>query len=196
RLLDVGAATGYFVGLAKEAGYDAEGVDISAYAAALGRAKGLSIRAGVIDDIHEEFDCITMLDLIEHVPDPRSVVKKAASLLRGGGVLIINAPDAGSALARVLGARWHLISPPEHLYYFNRTNIQRLLEEEGFQVVRMTTIGKWFTFKYIFKVLSRSTHIGLFQKISSLFSRPFLARYSIPLNLHDNVFVIARKKSI
>ncbi len=193
RLLDVGAATGFFVAMAQEAGYEAEGVDISEHAAGVGRAKGRKVHAGTIEDIHGVYDCITMLDLIEHVPDPRSVIKKAAALLRSGGVLVINAPDAGSLLARMLGKRWHLISPPEHLHYFNRNNMRRLLEEEGFEVVRITTIGKWFTLKYIFKVLGRSTHIGLFQKMSALFSHWTLARFSIPLNLRDNMFVIAKR---
>ncbi len=193
-LLDVGAATGYFVALAKDRGFDAEGVDISEHAAAAGRALGRAVRTGTIDDVHGTFDCITMLDLIEHVPDPRAVLIKASELMRSGGVLIINAPDAGSLVARTLGPRWHLISPPEHLHYFDRSNMRKLLSEEGFDVARITTIGKWFTFKYIFKVLNRSTHIALFQKISSFFSRTSLARLSIPANLHDNMFVVARKK--
>ncbi|MDO8522613.1 MAG: class I SAM-dependent methyltransferase [bacterium] len=194
KLLDVGAATGYFVRLARDAGYDAEGVDISEHAAMLGRAKGLRVHTGTIEDASGIYDCITMLDLIEHVPDPRAVIKKAASLLRRRGVLIINAPDAGSLLARILGRYWHLISPPEHLYYFNRSNMRRLLDEEGFDVARMTTIGKWFTIKYIFKVLGRSTHIGLFQKISSFFSNKSLTRLSLPVNLRDNMFVVARRR--
>lgn len=194
KLLDVGAATGYFVGLAQEAGYEAEGVDISEHAARLGRSKGLVVHAGTIDDMSGTYNCVTMLDLIEHVPDPRSVIKKAATLLSSGGVLIINAPDAGSLVARILGRRWHLISPPEHLHYFNRENMRNLLEDEGFEVVRMTTIGKWFTLKYIFKVLARSTHISLFQKMSSIFSHKPFAQLSFPVNLHDNMFVLARRR--
>jgi hypothetical protein len=69
-----------------------------------------------------------------------------------------------------------------------------LLKQEGFRIAMITTIGKWFTFKYIFKVLNRSTHVGFFGHLSSLFSRGIFSRLSIPLNLHDNMFVVAVKK--
>ena len=194
KLLDVGAATGFFVGLAGEAGFDAEGVDISDHAASHGRAKGLSIRTGVIDDMSGYFDAITMLDVIEHVPDPRAVLRKAAALLRSGGVLVINTPDVGSFVARICGRYWHAIIPPEHLYYFNRTNMRRLLEEVGFEVAMVTTIGKSFTFTYIFKTLHQSTRLRLFLKLCSLSTHRPLSKISIPINLHDNMFVLARKK--
>jgi len=194
KLLDVGAATGFFVGLAGEAGFDAEGVDISDHAASHGRAKGLSIRTGVIDDMSGHFDAITMLDVIEHVPDPRAVLSKAAALLTSGGVLVINTPDVGSFVARICGRYWHAIIPPEHLYYFNRTNMRRLLEEVGFEVAMVTTIGKSFTFTYIFKTLHQSTRLRLFLKLCSFFSYRPLSKISFPINLHDNMFVLARKK--
>ena len=194
KLLDVGAATGFFVGLAGEAGFDAEGVDISDHAAALGRAKGLSMRTGIIDDMSGHFDAVTMLDVIEHVPDPRAVLSKAAALLRSGGVLVINTPDVGSFVARVLGRHWHAIIPPEHLYYFNRANMRYLLKEAGFEVAEVTTIIKSFTLNYICKTLHQSTRMGLFLKISSLCSRWPLSKISIPINLHDSMFVLARKK--
>jgi 2-polyprenyl-3-methyl-5-hydroxy-6-metoxy-1,4-benzoquinol methylase len=193
KLLDVGAATGYFVALASDRGFSSQGVDISEHAAAIATAKGRSVRAGTIDNISGTFDCITMLDLIEHVPDPRAVIRRASRLLRPGGILVVNAPDAGSFVARLLGRSWHLISPPEHLHYFNKKNLKRLLEEEEFKIVQSMTIGKSFTFKYIFKTLGRSTHMVFFEKISTFFSRPSLAKISFPVNLRDNMFIVARK---
>ena len=195
RLLDVGAATGFFVRLAQTAGFSAEGIEISDHAASLGRKKGLNIQAGTLADVGGIFDCITMLDLIEHVPNPRAEIVYAAKLLRRGGVLVINTPDAGSMFARVMGKKWHLICPPEHLYYFNRLNMKRLLEEAGFAVVFETTIGKSFTIKYIFKTLHSWTKFKLFSMLMAFFSRKSLAQIAIPINLRDNMFLIARKVS-
>lgn len=193
-LLDVGAATGFFVQLAIEDGFAAKGVEYSDYAASLGRAKGLDVRTGVLADVDGTYDCITMFDLIEHVPDPRSTLKDAFSRLHDGGILVINTPDAGSLLARVLRAKWHLIIPPEHIFLFDRHNIRKLLGETGFDVEIITTIGKKYTFKYVFKFLHSITGFGLFGRISDLFSHGFLAKLCIPINLHDNMFLIARKK--
>ncbi|OGG53686.1 hypothetical protein A2851_02260 [Candidatus Kaiserbacteria bacterium RIFCSPHIGHO2_01_FULL_53_29] len=194
RLLDVGAATGFFVRLAKTAGFDALGIEISDHAAALGRGKGLPIQTGTLADVEGSFDCITMLDLIEHVPNPRAEITCAAARLRKHGVLVINTPDSGSMFARMMGKRWHLICPPEHLYYFNRHNIKQLLEEAGFTVVLETTIGKSFTVKYIFKTLHRWTSLAPFGRLADLFGRKSLSHVSVPVNLRDNMFVLARRR--
>lgn len=191
-LLDVGAATGFFVRLANNEGFSARGIEISDHAASVARAKGLDVRTGTLADIEGTFDCITMLDVIEHVPDPRKEFEKAAALLTSGGVLVINTPDAGSLFARMMGRYWHLIVPPEHLYYFNRSNMRRLLEETGFGVVEVSTIGKSFTLSYILKTLYRWTHVRLFDRLALLFSHR-AARFAIPINLHDNMFILARK---
>lgn len=193
-LLDVGAATGFFVRLAHQEGFSAQGIEISEHAAALGRKNGLHVETGTLSNVTGVFDVITMLDVIEHVPDPRAEINRAYALLNSGGILILNTPDAGSLFARVLGKRWHLIVPPEHLYYFNRRNLSRLLEEEGFEVEQVTTIGKSFTLKYIFKTLYKWTKLRLFDVYARWFGYGALSRLAIPLNLHDNMFILARRK--
>jgi 2-polyprenyl-3-methyl-5-hydroxy-6-metoxy-1,4-benzoquinol methylase len=194
KLLDVGAATGFFVKLARDAGFDASGVEISDHAASVGRKNGLAIATGTLEDVTGAFDCITMLDLIEHVPDPRGELRLARARLASGGVLVINTPDAGSLFARVMGKRWHLIVPPEHVYYFNRDNLARLLDEEGFDVSFVTTIGKAFTLKYVFKMLHKWTKLWLFGALARAASHRLVSRLAIPINLYDNMFILARKR--
>jgi 2-polyprenyl-3-methyl-5-hydroxy-6-metoxy-1,4-benzoquinol methylase len=193
-LLDVGAATGFFVGMAKRAGFTSRGVELSAHAAERARQKGLDVQTGTLADVSGTFDCITMLDVIEHVPDPRAELARAASLLKVGGLLIINTPDVGSLFARLLGKRWHLIVPPEHLYYFSRATMRRLLSEVGFEVEMETTIGKSFTPQYILKTLYKWTKLKVFEWLANDVQHSFISRLSIPINLHDNMFVIARKR--
>ncbi len=194
RLLDVGAATGFFVELAQKDGFKAEGIEISDHAASLGRKKGRAVKTGFLSDVVGEFDCITMLDVIEHVLDPKQELMSAAARLRSGGILIVNTPDSGSLLARTLGLKWHHVGPPEHLYYFNRSNLRTLLEKAGFTLVEETTIGKSFTIKYILKTLHRATGLSLFGHLAKLFTHSPLSRISLPLNLYDNMFIVARKK--
>ena len=194
KLLDVGAATGFFVALARERGFDARGVELSEYAASLGRQKGLDIETGTLADSTGTYDAITMLDVIEHLPDPRADLKRAYALLRPGGVLVINTPDVGSLIARAFGLHWHLIVPPEHLYYFDRKNLCALLEETGFRVELCTTIGKSFTFAYILKTLYKWTRFSLFDRLASSFGHSFLGKLSIPVNVRDNMFILACKR--
>jgi 2-polyprenyl-3-methyl-5-hydroxy-6-metoxy-1,4-benzoquinol methylase len=196
KLLDVGAATGFFLDLAKKRGFDVHGVEISSFAAAQGREKGLDVRSGTLADLgrEESYDVITLLDVIEHVSDPRVELKRVYEHLSAEGLLVINTPDAGSLYARAMGARWHLIVPPEHLYYFNRNNMVRLLEDEGFDVLVVSTIGKKFTPQYIFKMLYMWQKLGIWRWLSSLSNRRPFSGMWIPINLRDNMFVIARKQ--
>jgi 2-polyprenyl-3-methyl-5-hydroxy-6-metoxy-1,4-benzoquinol methylase len=196
RLLDVGAATGFFLDIAKRFGFEVHGVEISAFAAAQAREKGLDVLTGTLADTPKDllFDVITMLDVIEHVSDPREEILRVKEIMRPGGVLVINTPDAGSLYARMMGKRWHLIVPPEHLYYFTRKNIRMLLEEEGFEVLSITTIGKQFTLPYIFKMLYAWQKLSVWKWLSTIFAHGWLSRIGIPINLRDNMFVLAKKK--
>jgi SAM-dependent methyltransferase len=195
-LLDVGAATGFFISLAMQFGFEARGVEISAYAAQRARQRGLAVTTGTLADLplSEPFDAITMLDVLEHVPDPRREVLRARELLQNHGVLAISTLDAGSLHARLMGRRWHHILPPEHLYYFNRVALRALLEEAGFEVLSVSTVGKRFTLSYVFKTLHVWQRIALWGRLSQLCSKGPLSRLSVPINLRDNMFVIARKR--
>ncbi len=192
-LLDVGAATGFFLDIARTDGFTVAGVEISEFAAQKGRDKGIEMTTGTLDQVSGTYDVISMLDLIEHVTDPRAELKKAHALLAEHGLLVINTPDAGSPYAKLMGPKWHLIVPPEHLFYFDRKNIANLLAQEGFKVELTTTIGKNFTLPYIF----RTVHGWLGWSVLSWFAKvaglPVLRDIALPINLGDNMFVIARK---
>jgi SAM-dependent methyltransferase len=196
RLLDVGAATGVFISLAKQHGFDARGVDISDFAAQEARQRGLVVATGTLADLPlcERFDVITMLDLIEHVPDPRCELGLARERLQDGGVLAISTLDAGSLYARLMGRRWNQILPPEHLHYFNRVALRILLENAGFDVIGVSTVGKRFRLPYVFKTLYAWQRIALWKRLLELCSRGALSRLAFPIPLRDNMFVIARKR--
>lgn len=197
KIFDVGAATGFFLNIARERGYEVAGVEISSFAAECARSKGLAVITGTLADISQEqygvYDIVTMLDVIEHVENPRAELQRAHLLLRKGGILVINTPDAGSLYARILGRRWHLIVPPEHLYYFNRHNISDLLVQEHFQLQSLSTVGKSFTMQYIFKTLHTWQGLGIWRVFSRLAGWSFLKHIKLPVNLRDNMLVIAQK---
>lgn len=196
KLLDVGAATGYFMGIAKAHGWEVEGVEISEYAASLGRAKGLPIYTGTLEDMNlaeGSFDAITLFDIVEHLRDPKSVILEASRLLKKGGVIVITTPDSGSLWARVLGRHWHLVVPPEHLILFNRKNLADLLRRTGFTPLFITTIGKHFTMPYIFQTLYHWQGLPLWNILARVTNRGFFSKVKIPINLHDTFFMIAKK---
>ncbi len=199
RLLDVGAASGFFMIIARDKGFAVKGVELSAFATSLARKKGLDVFPGSLEQASfpkRSFDVVTLCDVLEHFPDPNSEIQRTSELLVPGGLLLINTPDAGSWYARMLRQNWHLIVPPEHLYYFNRKSVRLLLEKHGFSVIEMTTIGKSFTLEYVALTLSKRYGVSFLRRIVSFLSRyPRLGHVSLPINLRDNMFVIARKNT-
>lgn len=196
KLLDIGAATGFFVRLARDFGFDAEGIEISKWAAEEGKKKGLKIQHGTIDTmqfLENSFDVITLFDVLEHISDPDCFLEKIFFILKQDGVLIINTPDAKTVWARILGKRWQALVPPEHLFLYNKNNIQKLLNKHNFKIIKIKTIGKSFTLSYIFHILNNSFKFSLFQKLSIFFNRNFFNKITVPLNTRDNMFIAARK---
>ncbi len=91
---------------------------------------GVRIRSGsVFDQPYEpaSFDVITLWDVIEHTTNPRAMLDHCRTLLKPGGILVVNYPDIGSWIARALGRRW-LFLTSVHLHYFTRSTMTRLLE--------------------------------------------------------------------
>jgi predicted TPR repeat methyltransferase len=198
-LLDVGAATGFFMHIAQGLGWKVKGVEISKYAMMLAQKKGLDVIHGTMANVDVNmplFDVITMWDVLEHMPDPITDLKRAREMLQNDGLLVLNTPDSGSLYAKLLGKRWHLIVPPEHIHYFNNESISKVLDACGFETISITRIGKKFTLEYIFLMLSKWLGWGILRKIVDyLKNHKRLGQISIPINLKDNMFVIAKKKN-
>ena len=195
-LFDIGAATGFFVHEASKREWKASGVDASKEAALIAQSNGIDVRDGTFQSLNiskDSFDAVTLLDVVEHVPDPRGLLLEVSRAMKSGGVLVLNTPDAGSLFARLMGRRWHLVVPPEHIVLFNRYNMRLLLEESGFEVVSITCVGKRFTARYILHMLSRSISPMLYPKFFKKHAVT-LDAISISLNLRDNMFVLARKR--
>jgi 2-polyprenyl-3-methyl-5-hydroxy-6-metoxy-1,4-benzoquinol methylase len=196
KLLDVGAATGFFMGMARARGWSVSGVEVSGHASQTARSRGFDVRTGLLvgQDFKDScFDAITMWDVIEHMEDPARDVTKSAVLLKSGGVLAISTPDSGSLVSKVAGVRWHLVIPPEHLNLFSRQSLCILLESCGLEVVEATTLGKRFTVQYAAETLSHE--IRPLKGIAARLVGTRLGRASVSINLHDNVFLLARKKA-
>lgn len=196
RLLDVGAATGVFLETSARRGWRASGIEISDYAATKARQKNLNVQIGTLESMHfkkELFDMITMWDVLEHLPNPESTLKLANNLLKRDGLIVLNTPNSGSFFAKLMGKHWHLIVPPEHLFYFNIDNLTKLLRKTGFEVCLVTCLGKKFTLQYILKTLATWHKFFLWQWLVGKIQNKTLGQIALSVNLHDNLFLIAKK---
>lgn len=136
RVLDVGCAYGFFLDVVEQRWRSSElvGVDITEEAKRRADIKGRAFFRGFFEDVElpeAHFDLVYMGDAFEHVHDPAAVADKLVRVLAPGGVLILTTVDFGSWLARLLGRRWRLLSPPEHLHFWTRASVERMFSERG-----------------------------------------------------------------
>jgi len=138
RVLDVGCAGGAFLVAAREMGFAVTGIEPARWMAAYGRENyQLDIRDGILEpgsfEAHS-FDVITLWDVIEHLPQPLETLQIVRSLLKPGGVLLVNYPDIGTLAARTLGRRWPFWLSV-HLIYYTRKTLTEQLRRAGFAVL-------------------------------------------------------------
>jgi SAM-dependent methyltransferase len=152
RLLDVGAALGDFVLEAQAAGWQAEGVEISSYAAARARGRGAVVHAGLLEQLRlpaSRFDVVTLYDTIEHLTDPVATLREVERVLVPGGLLHLVTPNVGGFQARILGSRWYHYKPGEHLYYFSPASLRAAIERAGLGWDGWARAGSYLTVTYI-----------------------------------------------
>ncbi len=155
RSLDVGCTTGLFPAMLRDAGFDAEGLEVNPAIAAWGRAHyGLSITEGTFEEFvapDGSFDLITMMDVLEHTIDPLAALKKVNQLLRPGGLAMFSFPDISAPksryykmLARVTGREWLWITcaVPLHVWEFTRATALTAFGRAGFEPVRFARTGQ------------------------------------------------------
>lgn len=168
RLLDIGCNIGLFLSCARSAGFDVEGIEFNRESAAFGRKLfNLLIHTDSLDQINypdQTFDVITMYDVLEHIPDLQDILASVRRILKPNGVLVVQSPNIDSLMARLTGSFWNWLTPPDHLYHFTPSTMQRLITDQGFNIIQCTTwepakefssnlIASWHERGFIHKVL-------------------------------------------
>jgi len=191
-LFDVGAATGILLSLARERGWEPDGVEPSAWAAQVAEKKyGLSLHRGDFTEIETPLDhyaAMTMVDIIEHLTHPDAALKKAHAMLSQEGILCLVTPDIQSLAARLFRNKWWHFRPA-HLSFYSRQSLRTLLERNGFEVVKVRKYSWTFSAHYL---LSRIGPLNIFLKNARLAS--VWKKIPIKLALSDSLEVYAQKR--
>jgi 2-polyprenyl-3-methyl-5-hydroxy-6-metoxy-1,4-benzoquinol methylase len=198
KVFDVGCAAGFFLDEAKQRGWQVQGLDVSGFAVEYVKDRfGFDARQGSLTELDYptgSYDLLTMWDVIEHVPDPKAYIQRAADLLRKGGVFALATPDVDSIPAKLTGKRWvgYKLSE-EHVYYFSVRTLSQFLNEAGFEVVDVRHVGKYVTLRLFLNRLGM--YSPLIAGLLSLAERAFkLSERSLYVNPFDIVAITARKK--
>lgn len=195
RLLDIGCHCGGFLKLARESGYDVEGLEPSAWSARYCRETlGIPVQEATIGASRYDpgtFDIITAWDVLEHLRAPGRDLEKLNALLRLGGKLIFSTLDVGSLYARVLGERWPWYIDM-HLLYFDETTLANVLREAGFHVARSLTYRHIVTLDYVLYKLDALKMPGA-SAVRGWLPRWISGRVMVPFALGDIRLTICTK---
>ncbi len=194
RLLDIGCHIGVFLEIAQEQGWEAWGVEPSAWAADQARARGLRVTTGTLRGARfpdQFFDVVTMWDVIEHLTDPLASLQEAYRILAPGGIICIHTINIESPFARLMGHRWPWLMEM-HLYYFSPQTLTQMLEKAGFRVVQTFTQGRYLRLGYLLSRLEPYSRL-LARTSESLVRALGLASIPISINLGDLFTTFARK---
>ena len=181
RALDVGCGAGFFLRALDGRKWDRYGVETSAAASRLAESHigtGHVVTGTLIGSSWPDsrFDLVTFWSALEHTNEPRTNLQKARSLLKEGGTLVVQLPNAASYQARLFAGDWVALDAPRHRYHFTLPVLQRLLSETGFEVYRST----YFSKAHNSHALRQSLKVKLGMNDSSA---PNLARFFLSLAL-------------
>jgi len=147
RILDVGCASGFFLRVAREEGWETCGLEMSPDTARVARERfGLDVVTGTLEETTfqpNSFDAVTLWDVIEHVPDPVKTMSIVHRILKDGGFVAFVTPNVGGYFPRAafLASRvvryWPHPEPPHHLFQFSKRTARELATRTGFAVRRI-----------------------------------------------------------
>ena len=145
ELLDIGCGLGYFLQAIRPLCKTVYGTEISHFQVLFARERlGKNVLESPLNalKLHDEtFDTITMLDVIEHLPNPRSELQETHRRMKKGGLIVIMTPNINSLTFKITRERYFPLYPPEHLFYFTPETLKKLLVLTGFVVVKVMTEG-------------------------------------------------------
>lgn len=198
-LLDVGCAFGYLSEMAKERGWDSYGIEVSEYAAKQAQEKiGTDkVMIGNFMDLvlpKDRFDVMVMVDLIEHIYDTSTVLKKCRESLKAKGLLVIVTPDIDSLSRRCLRKYWPNFNE-EHLVFFSKRSVNKILDINGFRLLEMSNFKKAFNLYYIISQIRAHCRklLILLVEIVNILIPPPLKRV-IFFMLHGEILIVTQRK--
>ncbi len=141
-LLELGCGRGYFLNIARQAGYQVKGIEISAEAA---HYAGLHYKLDVaVSDFEkmpqpdETFDIIVMWHVLEHFYDPLSVLETLYGMLNDNGIIFIEVPNLNSLKFKIspMQNKWQGGNHPRyHLSFFTMSSLCHMANKAGFSIV-------------------------------------------------------------
>ena len=210
-VLDVGCSSGGFLHQLKRrhpGDYQVWGTDVSRAPLDHAAKMGVSVIKGnfLSHPFEQSFDAVTFWAVMEHLFEPRLFLKKAASILKTGGLCFILVPNMNSLAVRLIGAKYRYIFA-EHLNYFTPATLTKFAGQEfAFVDLKSTHFNPlviWKDFRGGAREIPREERSQLLKRTTawkkSRWLRPVKAGYEAVemalgmVGLADNLVLVGRK---
>ena len=135
RILDIGCSTGTLLSLFKKDGWEVWGIEPS-QSATIAEKRGIIVKKTTFEKVdlpQNYFDVVILNHTLEHLANPLEVVRKVKSVLKKGGLILIDVPNFGGFSARILRSSWPYLAPDEHTYQFTQDSLKKILKKAGFK---------------------------------------------------------------
>lgn len=169
RILDMGCGTGEFCYILKRNyGVTPVGIDINKKAIELASSSypDISFKSISVDDIEDgNYDAVTMIEVIEHLPDPLHTLHMIRQLLKSGGRVVVSTPNKWAFLHKLKSSvtGFNYLYDPLHIREFDPKCLTSLFLHAGFIVDKVYTKPLGIPFvKHISKSLYWNIGSGLF----------------------------------
>ena len=190
KLLELGCAYGFFLDEARSY-FDVHGIEVSDTAARFCRSRGLDVEHGVLTENfvarQTPFDAVVMLDVVEHLPEPDVSLELLYRAMKPGARLLLTTGDWESALSRIMGSSWRLMTPPQHIFFFSPRTMSSMLARLGFDVIE---------YRKPWKIVPLDLALYQLGRILGMSKPPRWKRahFGFPVNLFDAFSIVAMRR--
>ena len=198
---DVGCGTGELLSVVRDLGWEPRGSEAEAAHVDFARAHGIDLLHGYVNELPRELrgsvSVLSALNLLEHLPEPRSWLARFTAQLAPGAHVVVEVPrhPSLSSFSNLLhpDLACRHIYPPDHMHIFTEASLEHVLNAAGLEARAVWVFGQ----DYQEIMYSSAAHAGLAE--SAFFHQILDAGAAIQRaidseNLCDVLFVVARKR--
>jgi len=164
RLLDVGCGWGAFLDNARNRGFEVRGIEVTRKCVAFANEKlGIPVTDEPFEDVAFErgsLSVVTMLHVLEHLPEPLRAIENAYRSLKPGGIFCGIVPNIESLCSQELGETWYWLDPQYHYVHYSPSTLKRHLESAGFTVERLYTATGDYGRENVLQVIRRKQDVA------------------------------------
>ncbi len=201
-LLDIGTGTGAFLHQMKTH-FKTTGIELGSSAREYARSIGFEVYEAPVEKLpfpSESYDVVTIIDVLEHLPDPKAAMSEIHRVLKIGGLLYIKVPNYKMQVAKqnILNflklSNEGMMGDYIHINHFCPRSLSTLTINHGFEILE-SGFSKSELWSLKWQGAPRSLFYRIFRNVIVQTTSVFLEIGSVVFrkDLGLNIYILIRK---